>query len=307
MYKKALIISRELNSPLGGRGVMHLALGMTAFWLGDVQENAAEFEKAQSIFREVGDRASEGWLMSWRVGFDLLLGDLERVEERAKRSLELAEESASWENRGFAFGSIGQVRMYQDRFGEARESLEESRQLMKKTGGGGWESVSLAELEVEDGNALSAAALAREAQDELRSVNSPHGALSATAILARALAESGHTDEAERELLAAAREAPGLQGVWSRLRIALHLAYAERALGRGEDARRRIENHQATAEEVGAVPWQMQAGILLATLDLREGDAASARAALKAIENDARARGLAWLARKASEAAGPSS
>ncbi len=112
--------------------------------------------------------------------------------------------------------------------------------------------------------------------------------------------------EAERELRMAATQVSGLQAVWAPLFIALDLAYAERALGRPEDARRRIEDHRATAEEVGAVPWQMEAGILLATLDLGGGDTASARASLKAIEDDARARGLAWLARKASEAAGPS-
>ena len=99
----------------------------------------------------------------------------------------------------------------------------------------------------------------------------------------------------------------GLQAVWHRLYIALHLAYAERALGRPDAARRRIEDHRAKAEEIGAVPWQLEAGILLATLDRGEGDTASARAALKAIEDDARARGFAWLARKASEAAAPSS
>jgi hypothetical protein len=194
--------------------------------------------------------------------------------------------------------------MHQDRFGEARESLEESRQLMKKSGyTGGWMSISLAELEAEDGNAERAAALAREARDQLRSVNNPDGTLLAAGVLARALADGGQRDEAEGELRTAATQVHGLQMVWSRLYIALHLAYAERALGRAEDARRRIEDHRAEAAEVGAVPWQLEASILMATLDLGAGDAASARAALKAIEDDARARRLAWLARKASEAA----
>jgi hypothetical protein len=158
----------------------------------------------------------------------------------------------------------------------------------------------LAKIELEEGRPARAEKLARRARE---AAIDPGAGRRASTLLARALADQGRGAEAEEHLREALEGIRGSQNFIDRTVVGLGAAKAELALGRPDEARRRLE---AIREETAAVGWvvvEMECRLLLARLGRGPGDAIADRAVLKAVEEDARAHGLLRFARLAAEAA----
>jgi eukaryotic-like serine/threonine-protein kinase len=308
LYEEVLAVTREIGSRTGEAYALNNLAGVL-LRRGRLDEAGKLFEQALAIRREQGDKSGEAYaldnlgvalrrkgnLAGARQRHDLALklrketgqkigevaslnnlgtlfldqGDLAAARKSFETSLAICRETGSQSSMAYALFGLGEVLAREAKLPEARKSHEEALALREKLGEKGTAAESrlaLAILALEQGDRTKAVELAGQAAAELER----QGATDSQA-LALAVAGQG------RKALALLE---GSQDLRARLAVQLRTAVSPKALEEVLD--------QAT--RAGFTEIRLEAGLALGRND---------RARRLALEQEAKAKGYAWIARKA--------
>ncbi|MEA2559656.1 MAG: eukaryotic-like serine/threonine-protein kinase [Acidobacteriota bacterium] len=308
LYEEVLAISREIGSRAGEAYALNNLAGVL-LRRGRLDEAGRLFEQALAIRREQGDKSGEAYaldnlgvalrrkgdLAGARHRHDLALrlrketgqrigevsslnnlgtlfldqGDLAAARKSFETSLAACRETGSQSSMAYALFGLGEVLAREGKLPEARKSHEEALALREKLGEKGTAAESrlaLAILALEQGDRKKAVELAGQAAAELERQGATDGQA-----LALAVAGQG------REALALLE---GSQDLRARLAVQVRTAVSPKALEEVLD--------QAT--RAGFTEIRLEAGLALARTD---------RSRRSALEQEAKAKGYTWIARKA--------
>ena len=286
----------------------HQFLGWVCFGLGDVETARREHTRAlRACATTTPTCGGCGTFADCRpyVGLTLSmmkyeLGDVAGALATVEASAKALAGGTNLTDDAWAAGIRGDLLVARDDFAEARRAYERAIELTLTTGERGSladRRRSLAELELEKGRFAEAETLARAAAGSFRTERIVDRGARAEAILALALVARGKNDDARRVEAEVRRAQPQVQDQVVRIALAVHLARLDAAQGRTAAAREALQSAIGDAEALGFVASAMAARLALAEID---GPAVAAPLA-----RDARARGFALVARKASALATP--
>jgi tetratricopeptide (TPR) repeat protein/tRNA A-37 threonylcarbamoyl transferase component Bud32 len=304
-YEEALAGFRRIGNRMGTASAL-TGLGNEMKERGDFAAARRYYDEALALHRETGDVVAQA-ICRANLGFmALLLGDLDEAQKQYEDSLRLAQ---SAENKIFsatALAGLGEALSWKGDLAGARRRHEEALAIRSQIGeerGAAESRMLLAALALDEGRAREAEAQLRDVPDAFKKVGSPDYEVWARALRARVLLEVGDVAAAQAEVGKARGLTAGVVPPEVRFPLALAEGRVRAAAG---DAVGAVKSLESTAEEAragGLKPYELEARLAAAEVELRSGRAEAGRARLRAVESEARARGLALLTRKAAAAA----
>jgi ATP/maltotriose-dependent transcriptional regulator MalT len=159
--------------------------------------------------------------------------------------------------------------------------------------------MSMAELLLAQNRPDEAEKLLREALDVFRRESSNDDEVVAAGLLARALLNQGKTPEARNMVAAARAKARKIENPYARLNFLIEAARVDALSGKLAEGRSTIEFSLKNATELGFLSTQLNARLAFGEIERKNGDAATARARLAVLEQDANAHGFVLIARQA--------
>jgi tetratricopeptide (TPR) repeat protein len=261
--------------------------------LGDPATGRAKVEESRRLNEELHDRShldADIRFESWALYFG---GELVRSEETAARVTALTRGNENVTDHGILNGLI---LLQRDRLESARESFTQMLQAYQASGIA--MKVPLARFDIgmallEQDRAEEAQSAFREALAAGRTLKSPALDAMISAYLARAAAAQGHDDEATENLRHALALFPRVEPIEARVAVA-----AAAVLVRGQPADRKLAaGVLADVQRAGLVTFAFNLRLALATRALESGPRGHEE--LVALEQEAKERGFALIARKA--------
>jgi tetratricopeptide (TPR) repeat protein len=229
----------------------------------------------------------------------LQMGDLPNSEKDVRQALSISQIARVESTSASAFGALGDIQMARGNFADARKSYEESMKRFKEMGdkgdiAGSW--LSLAKLTLEEGNAIEAANLARQAIKEFQAEKLVDSEGDARNTLARSLISEGNLANAQEEVETAANL--GVQDQATKISIAITGARLKARDGKVAEAQKGLDS--SLAESTKAKLLGLQFEIRLAEAEIkRSSDPQAAGLSLKSLDRDAKASGFLLFATKA--------
>jgi serine/threonine protein kinase/tetratricopeptide (TPR) repeat protein len=299
-YGQALHFDQETNDPAG----LASDYGNIANALSDGGDLAGALKMDQSAlaaFNALGNRRGAG---STLTNIGNLLVDMGRFEE-AKSYFEqgaaLQRQTGYRDGELYSIYGLGDAAMGQGDLAAARRQYDEALALSKELNEedlGAQIQGSLATVDLFDKRYAGGESSARQASSVFAKSEAFDNEAAAQAILARSLLAQGNLEEARRateEAVALAKKvaapAPGFE-------VALADARVNAKSGNWNKARMELEEMIASTHKIGYLSYEYQARLALAEIDLWSGSG-SARLHLRALEKDARAKGLLLVANQA--------
>jgi hypothetical protein len=328
----------EAAGDRGGVAISFFALGAAAL---DWREGVASFHEASRRFAAIGNRRGEVLSLHNVANYELEMGDardaaldaaafeaakarvaLDPTDDREEMQRRLRYESGDPQSTLASYAAMWSAKTKQgvdlawegeyyanvlqalDRLDEAHAVYDES---VRGLGELGMITVyveaarDLARLDLLEGRVADAETLARTAVQRARATGTVYFVAFVQPALAWAHALEGRTAEATREM-AEVLALPDYGDVLAPLNVAQAALVVDERAGRDPAAAvARLEKIAARAQSLGNVEAALEARLALAQHTLRAGDTKAAQRLLGAIEDEARARGLAFLARRAHE------
>jgi len=306
VYEEALQIQREIGTKDDVAGT----LGNIANVLdgqGDLAGARKMHEEALRNFSEVADKRGMSSTLSNLGGLLIEQGDLAGAKSYYEQAIKICLETGHRRGRGYALAGMGQIALARGDIAEARRRMEEALALRKEMGDElnvANSSVDLAMVTIEEGRPADADAPLRKAIDAFRKAKSEQDEATADAVLARSLAARGKPSEA----MAAAARARALLSAGSALAVrfevdlASALSNAGAGPAAGADSRKLLESALAQAVQHGYLGYEYQMRLVLGELDVKSGHVEEGRASLRALGNEAAAKGFGLISRKAQAA-----
>jgi tetratricopeptide (TPR) repeat protein len=302
----ALAAYREIRYKVGVADSL-ANLGCLLGELGELEKARGMQEEALGIYRQLSGAAG-GVAMSLANEAGLLYweGNLAGAEKAGKEAFKTARAQKIESIWASALSTLGEIRLVQDNFQEAKSRLEEARAIHLRIIApkeAAATAYNLARLAMEEGRFREAAQLAREASDVFRKGNSPLWVKVGQALLAESLAAQGMRAEAEQAL---ARVFPLPEKAMDvRLPTAISAGRARAALGNysnpghNAQATQLLETALREAKDHGYLGYQFEARLALGEIEIGSGNSSHARQQMAILEEEARAKGFALVARKA--------
>jgi tetratricopeptide (TPR) repeat protein len=234
-----------------------------------------------------------------------LQGKLDESQKMLEESLGVGQRTKFKNAIGQSLECMGELFRWEGKADQARDKYREAQAIWSEIGNqeyGAVGNLSLAELDIEEGQGMEAEALARAARDIFRQANDIENQVWANAVLVRSLAEQGKSEEAAKELDSTILA--NVQNEEIRLRFALASADARAVLGKPSDqtgAIRTLEARLSEAKTYGYVGYELESRLALGKIEIQSGHVQDGRSRLAALERDARAKGFSFIARKAAE------
>jgi DNA-binding winged helix-turn-helix (wHTH) protein/tetratricopeptide (TPR) repeat protein/TolB-like protein len=164
--------------------------------------------------------------------------------------------------------------------------------------------VALAELAIEEGHPADAAESAREARKEFHEEKQSDDELIASAVLAKALLVQSQAGEAQKVVDGAAALHAKCQNRGVSLKFAITAARVNAASGKLVEAKSGLQQALRQATETGSLPYELEARLALATIEMNSGNATSGQGHLRELARSAASKGFRAIARDALAAAG---
>jgi tetratricopeptide (TPR) repeat protein len=302
-YEEELRINREIGrkqgvaSSLGG-------LGNLLEQMGDFSGAARADEQASKTFRELGSKRGESSAQSnWGIVL-FEQGDLRAAREKIDAALAVQQQIGYKRGIGFSLSTLVEILRLQDHLDEAYKTGQQTVALRKEIGdeSNGTRSQSqLARVVLAQGKAAEAASLSKLAAEESNRLKMDDYEAQSYATLAEALLAQGKTKDAQA---AADRAITLAQKVdrSARFEVTLAAADAGMAAGKFAEARKALEAMYAEARHYRYGVYELECQLRLGKLELRSGKAGAGRERLQQVQNDARQKGIALIARAATSA-----
>jgi tetratricopeptide (TPR) repeat protein len=303
-YEQALAIYKEVGSKGGAAKVLGNMAAELEF-IGNLGAANAKFRQALSLNREIGNHGSEAWALKGLGATLYLQGELRESGNDLDLSLEICRKASLKRTCGFALSNQGNLLMWEGKLDQAKVKQQEALAIwndVNNQGDAAESNVAIAKLSIEQGQAVEAEALVRDARDIFRKKKWAGDEIWADSVLAMALLAEGKPGEAAKEIDSVTAEK--LQNEEVRLEFALATAFVRAASGKPADQSAAIKVLGATLGEAtkhGFVGYQLEARLALGEIEMQSGRP-GASAHLGQLQRDASAKGFELVARKAASA-----
>jgi serine/threonine protein kinase/TolB-like protein/Flp pilus assembly protein TadD len=291
-----------------------LNLGMFLAESGDLEEGRGMEQEAAGIYRQLGNRGVEmamgniAQILYWE-------GDLPGAERVLKKTMRTARGKITQPDTGLEGviaglqATLGEIRLVQASFSEAKKYLEESQAFNVRYPSQGLNEamgdLDLARVAFEQALFSEEEKLARDAATKFRKGGSLQWADYAEAQVALSLVSQGKNEESGRILRSI--QPLAIKEMDVRLPVLITAARVQLALGNHanpseiQQARQWLTTALSEASKHGYLEYQYDARLTLGEMALRAGDAVSGRQ-LASLESEASAKGFILIARKAASA-----
>jgi tetratricopeptide (TPR) repeat protein len=304
-YEQALVGFRQVGNQMG------IAAALTG--LGNESKERSEFaaakryyEEARSTQAKIGDVGGQA-ICRINLGLmALLLGNLDESQAHYDEALRLTREAQHKSLQATTLSGLGELALQRGDLQGARKNLEQALAIRAGIGeerSAGESRVLLAAVAIEEGRAKEAEAETRDLPALFRKAASPDWGAAAAAVRARALLATGDVKGAQAELAAAAPQGrvvpPEVRYPYAVAEGRIRAATVDLAGGT-----KVLEAAAAEARRAGLKVYELEARLALGEVELAAGHKGSARARLRGVEAEAKALGLALLARRAAQSVG---
>jgi tetratricopeptide (TPR) repeat protein len=273
------------------------------------------YEASRALFRELGHKSGVPVAIVRLAGLLHDAGALAESRGLYEEALPLRREVGNWTALSWDLVELGSVLLDQGVESEAHKRIEEGRTLLAELGGGqewarrhlAWMTLLQARVELGAGRLQEAETLARQAADQLQSLDLADPSDLALATRALALLEQGRSEEAQRMIRRAAGRWEQIARPRTALAVALaagRVAMADGSAAGQERAQRLLQAALARAAERGIKGLELEARLELAALDLAARRASDARSRLEALALEAAGLGFEPIRRRAARLAG---
>jgi tetratricopeptide (TPR) repeat protein len=297
-YEEAIQLARDMDDK---PYLVRAQLGK-----GNVLSQKADYKNAEQMWKqarqgatELGDMRNVANTSINLATMSLQLGDLSESERNVRQAIAVGQGSGLQRVYASSLSKLGDIQMARADLPGARKSYQDALDLFTK-----FEDqariadsrLSLAGIALEEGDTNRAETLVRQAIAAFQSERTPDEEASAHETLARVLMAQGKRDQAMAEI----NNAQALAAQDNEVRIAVAVTGARLGAlkGNAEEARQSLESSLVEARRLKLGSAQLDIRLALAEIEL-SSDAASARAELASLEQDARNSGYLLIAAKA--------
>ncbi len=310
LYDESLGMARRVGSrPDEVSGLSNIA----TTWLieGNLHKARELFDQALKNSRSIDAKATVASISN-DLGHTLyLLGNLPEAGKMLDQAIEIDRAPGAKLEWADALSWSGRVRLAQGQWDDARQRFDESLKVAGEISGQVFAAqyrLPLAELALATGHPADAEGPIRRSLEVFLSAKAADRELEARILLARSLLDQGKVDEARQEVARADGLARASQrrAVW--LAFSIVAARAEASKGHPGDVARAVSSLQAAAAEAGRqgfLGYQFDARLALGEIEVRAGQAATARSVLEKLAKDAHASGFEAVAREVGQASRP--
>jgi eukaryotic-like serine/threonine-protein kinase len=307
MYEQALAIYRETDE----KSRQAYALSEIA-WVVDAGGDSATAvtmeDQALSIFREMSDEEGVAETLDQKGNILIKRAELDQARQACQEALDLSRSNGKRADIASALFDLGVIAKLNDKLDEARKILTEAIAVDREDGGEGQAAVAqlqLAEVEAEAGQPEDARRQANAALAYLRQHDEKASQVGAQSLLASIDLQQGNTAEAARAMETAHALLRQIPLEWeSRIVYNITEARVQAANGKLVEARTSLNSVVADTSKDSSIRYQFEARLALCEVEARTAPA-SAHLHAKALEQEARVKGLAMIARKASTIGSP--
>ncbi len=264
-----------------------------------------------AMWREIGDKERIAISLN-NVGLLLELEpDLPAAKRTHEEAFAIRQEIGNKGGMAASLSNLGAVLSEQGELAEAQKKYEQAVAIRKEIGEKGRAAeavvgsagVGLAAVLIEQGQAVQAEALAREAAQEFQTEGAALRESQARAVLGQAQLAQGKRREAQQSIDDAAKllgKSDDPDARFLQLRIA---ARVRAAAGETAEAIKSLEVVVTQLAKVHRISDQFEARLALGEIEMKSGKSAPGRARLAALEKEATTKGFLLIARKARVAA----
>jgi len=299
-YKRTLRLDREIHSPVGlASDYGNIANALDG--IGDLKGALEMQQQSLAAFNQVGDKRGATETLNNLGNLFVELGNFEEAKKQYAQALAIAREISYRRGEPYPISGTGDALLAQGDLAGAAKQYEQALVLSQEMHDDDFAAqiqvamafVALLEKRYSDGEEL-----ARQAAAVFEKSNSAGTGTWAHAILARNLLAAGNLAEARTEATKSITLSQQSTGQTPRFEATLADSRVKAKSREPAEARLELESMLSTARRFGYRAYEYQARLAVAEIELSSG-AASARAQLTALENDARAHGLLLVANQA--------
>jgi eukaryotic-like serine/threonine-protein kinase len=299
-YQQSLHFDQQIDDP----GGLASDYGNLANALGDMGNLAGSLkmqQQALAAFEQIGDRRGSASTMDSLGNVLAEMGDLVQAKSYYQKALALHRQTGYRSGEIYAIAALGDLSLAQGDLSGARKQYEQAVELCNDTHDQNFMAqlqvalsmVALAEKRFADGESL-----ARQATLQFEKSSSTDNEMWSQAVLARNLLGAGKLQEAQSAASRAMALSQQTAGRSARFEVTLADARVNAKSGKWAQAREELESMLSSARKFGYRPYEYQARLALAEIDLWAGSA-SAPEHLATLERDARAQGFLLVANQA--------
>ena len=258
-------------------------------------------DQALTIFTDVADDNGAASALNEKTSQLTMLGDLGKARESCQHSLALAQKSGNKHLIVADVFYLGNIAKLEGKLDDARKTFSDSLPLAREAGGSALIALfeeGLAEVADEQNQQVEARRQINELLSSLHEHRDPTNEIGAESLLARIALEQGDTAAAVRAIAAARSLLRQSQGWEERFLFGIADARVQAAVGRLDQARQSLNTVVAQTSEHGNIRYELEARLALCQVETKT-DPIAARAHAKTLEEQARSKGFALIARKA--------
>jgi eukaryotic-like serine/threonine-protein kinase len=302
MYSEALATFRQTGNREGTARVLN-DLGFLLWQQDDLAGGRARLDEALTIFREIGNDKGAAAALYNSGKMLMRQGDLAAARKQEEESLALFLQVGDRDGTAQVLVRLGRVLLQQGDLEGARQKMQEATTVAGAIGArfaSADAHLGLAEVALARRSFPEAENLAREAADGFASEESAENEARACTFLGRALLGEGKRSDAQA-VIGRATSAAQRSGIhYERLRLAITAARVQAASGERADRTEAGKELRLAADEatqIGLVALQLEAR--LAQAEVSSTKSSQNRARLRALQQDAAAKGFGLIAQEA--------
>jgi tetratricopeptide (TPR) repeat protein len=297
----ALATYRQLNHKEGiARAQNNIGNGLVR--RGNPAAAEPRFAEALTLWRDVGRRRDSAVALDSLAALRFGRGDLAGARQLNEEALSIYQAVADKSHVASALGKIAVILRAQGDLDGARRSQEQALAVFEQLGEKPAAAIArsaLARIALDQRRGADAEALARTAVDEMRTRKLNDDEAVGEGLLAEILLLQRKPDAARAAIERASAVIAKSQSRRARLETEISAARVLAASGRRHEAEQRMRTAIDEARLLHLLEREFEARLTLGEIEVLSGRAAAGRARLAARRNEAAAKGVARLARKA--------
>ena len=304
-YQQSINVARE-RGELGDVALAQQNFAADLYAAGDAGRGKAMFAEALKAARTIGDKNLEGRILNNQCVTDLGFGALAEARKSCEDSLRARREINDRGDVGRTLANYGGVLLQQGDLDAAASNLLEGLgdlEAVDAKNDAAWAHITLAALSLEQDRPDSAVKYATGAATELAAEKDTSGESGARTALANALVASGNISGAREQAdkaVALAAQSGDRGAKWD---AAIASARVDARSGKSDAAIQSLTAIEKDARAAGMVQTEFEARLARGEAQIAAGKTAVGKSTLRALVQDAKSRGFALIARKATAAA----